>query len=336
MALVLRKILSSGSLYYYYPVLNTRGDIIELHSGSGALSARYTYDSWGKLISVVDGSGATIGAGRFAHYVSLRYRGYYYDAETELYYLQSRYYDPETGRFLNADIDNIVNSAIIDIRLHNLELISEFQDVMASASAYSLAKFSVSKENLTCMAFLMLLTELLEINNLPQTYLSGGKYSWTIDRYYSESENIINLVHFYSESSYYGYNQQTNIKEIYEFIFLYGTKASWNSYFSSTYKDADFFDVLPYLLTIVGVVIDILVGLKVLSGAAIIGGSLTGTGILLDGVSIGSAWYNYKFQSYIDEHGKNLGNDDIIPFLLKVVLKTYSLNKVKEKVLFDF
>ena len=103
MALVLRKILSTGGLYYYYPVLNTRGDIIELHSGSGALSARYTYDSWGKLISVVDGSGATIGAGRFAHYVSLRYRGYYYDEETELYYLQSRYYDPEVGRFLNAD-----------------------------------------------------------------------------------------------------------------------------------------------------------------------------------------------------------------------------------------
>ena len=108
LALVLRKILSTGGLYYYYPVLNTRGDIIELHSGSGALSARYTYDSWGKLISVVDGSGATIGAGRFAHYVSLRYRGYYYDAETELYYLQSRYYDPEVGRFLNADDVNFI------------------------------------------------------------------------------------------------------------------------------------------------------------------------------------------------------------------------------------
>ena len=32
-----------------------------------------------------------------------RYRGYYYDIETGLYYLQSRYYDPETGRFINAD-----------------------------------------------------------------------------------------------------------------------------------------------------------------------------------------------------------------------------------------
>jgi len=32
-----------------------------------------------------------------------RYRGYYYDAETSLYYLQSRYYDAEVGRFINAD-----------------------------------------------------------------------------------------------------------------------------------------------------------------------------------------------------------------------------------------
>ena len=33
----------------------------------------------------------------------LRYRGYYYDSETGMYYLQSRYYDPETGRFINVD-----------------------------------------------------------------------------------------------------------------------------------------------------------------------------------------------------------------------------------------
>lgn len=32
-----------------------------------------------------------------------RYRGYYYDIETGLYYLNSRYYDPSTGRFINAD-----------------------------------------------------------------------------------------------------------------------------------------------------------------------------------------------------------------------------------------
>ncbi len=38
----------------------------------------------------------------------LRYRGYVYDSETELYYLQSRYYDPEMGRFINADDESVL------------------------------------------------------------------------------------------------------------------------------------------------------------------------------------------------------------------------------------
>ena len=38
------------------------------------------------------------------HNNPIRYRGYYYDLETGLYYLNSRYYDPETGRFLNQDL----------------------------------------------------------------------------------------------------------------------------------------------------------------------------------------------------------------------------------------
>lgn len=57
----------------------------------------------GKLISITDGNGTALADGSFAHQMAFRYRGYYYDTETGLYYLQSRYYDPETGRFLNAD-----------------------------------------------------------------------------------------------------------------------------------------------------------------------------------------------------------------------------------------
>ena len=56
--------------------------------------ASYTYDPWGKIIS---------SSGTLADINPLRYRGYYYDAETGFYYLQSRYYDPEIGRFINAD-----------------------------------------------------------------------------------------------------------------------------------------------------------------------------------------------------------------------------------------
>ena len=58
----------------------------------------YTYDAWGNLLSVTGSLANTLGADN-----PLRYRGYVYDTQTRLYYLQSRYYDPEVGRFLNAD-----------------------------------------------------------------------------------------------------------------------------------------------------------------------------------------------------------------------------------------
>ena len=76
---------------------------MELHNGPGQVTARYNYDAWGKLISITDANGNALADGSFAHLISARYRGYYYDSETGLYYLQSRYYDPETGRFINAD-----------------------------------------------------------------------------------------------------------------------------------------------------------------------------------------------------------------------------------------
>ncbi len=58
----------------------------------------YTYDAWGKPISITGSLASTVGQKN-----PIRYRGYYYDTETGLYYLQSRYYDPVVGRFLNGD-----------------------------------------------------------------------------------------------------------------------------------------------------------------------------------------------------------------------------------------
>ena len=58
----------------------------------------YAYNAWGELLSVTGTMADTIG-----QINPIRYRGYYYDTETGYYYLQSRYYDPETQRFLNAD-----------------------------------------------------------------------------------------------------------------------------------------------------------------------------------------------------------------------------------------
>ena len=58
----------------------------------------YTYSPWGEILSTTGDEANTIGVIN-----PFRYRGYYYDEETGLYYLNARYYDPETGRFINAD-----------------------------------------------------------------------------------------------------------------------------------------------------------------------------------------------------------------------------------------
>lgn len=88
---------------YYYYALNSRGDVVGLYDENGALYAKYTYDVWGNPISVKNASGANLPSDDIANIQSLRYRGYYYDSDTGFYYLQSRYYDPVTHRFINAD-----------------------------------------------------------------------------------------------------------------------------------------------------------------------------------------------------------------------------------------
>ena len=65
---------------------------------NGVTNRNDTYDAWGKLLTTTGSLASTLGA-----YNPLRYRGYVYDRELGLYYLQSRYYDPELCRFLNAD-----------------------------------------------------------------------------------------------------------------------------------------------------------------------------------------------------------------------------------------
>ena len=88
----------SGNHFYYY-IYNVQGDVIALADAStGKLVVTYTYDAWGKLVKLEDTTANSVGTQN-----PFRYRGYYYDTETSLYYLQSRYYDPEVGRLINAD-----------------------------------------------------------------------------------------------------------------------------------------------------------------------------------------------------------------------------------------
>ena len=85
-----------GSTYYY--VTNLQGDVVAILNSSGTSVVTYTYDAWGRLLTTGGTKAADLGL-----YNPLRYRGYVYDTELGLYYLQNRYYNPSLGRFINAD-----------------------------------------------------------------------------------------------------------------------------------------------------------------------------------------------------------------------------------------
>ena len=85
---------------------NLQGDVIGIYNENRQLVAKYSYNAYGEIMSITDASGNDV-SGNASHIANgnpFRYRGYYYDTETGFYYLQSRYYDPVVGRFLNADI----------------------------------------------------------------------------------------------------------------------------------------------------------------------------------------------------------------------------------------
>ena len=88
---------ANGTMLFYY-LYNVQGDVIAIvRAATGQIVATYSYDAWGKC-TVTNATGYAVGDKN-----PFRYRGYYYDTETGLYYLNSRYYNPEFGRFISAD-----------------------------------------------------------------------------------------------------------------------------------------------------------------------------------------------------------------------------------------
>ncbi len=102
----------NGTVYYY--ILNLQGDVMALVDASGNEVAAYTYDPWGKVLSVTGSLASTLGQDN-----PIRYRSYYYDTDTSLYYLQSRYYDPTLCRFLNADSYMSTSQGIIGCNMYS-------------------------------------------------------------------------------------------------------------------------------------------------------------------------------------------------------------------------
>lgn len=73
-------------------------DVLAITDTEGNIVGNYEYDAWGKVLTADTD---------IAKQNPIRYRGYYYDNETGYYYLQSRYYDSNICRFINADIAEI-------------------------------------------------------------------------------------------------------------------------------------------------------------------------------------------------------------------------------------
>ena len=83
----------------YWFDLNLQGDIVAVYNKTGVKLVSYSYDPWGKCTVTYSNGGASTSAVKN----NLRYRGYYLDSDLGLYYLQSRYYDPNTYRFISPD-----------------------------------------------------------------------------------------------------------------------------------------------------------------------------------------------------------------------------------------
>ena len=92
----------NGKTDYFY-LYNGLGDVVGLVDSSNQVVVRYQYNSWGKVTSTQDTSGVSL-----ATLNPFCYCKYVYDPETGLYCLGSRYYDPEVGRFVNADDPGVI------------------------------------------------------------------------------------------------------------------------------------------------------------------------------------------------------------------------------------
>ena len=97
-----------GVQQYFFYLYNAQGDVIAIIDDYAERVVNYEYSAWGELLSVTGSKADTVGVLN-----PFRYRGYCYDTETGLYLTGTRYYDPEIGRFINADgqlNDDIIGS----------------------------------------------------------------------------------------------------------------------------------------------------------------------------------------------------------------------------------
>ena len=111
--------LKDATENHYSVIRNAMGDVAALYTADGTLVGTYEYDPYGLPLATTENTAYTDADG-ILEKNPFRYRGYYYDSETGWYYLQSRYYDPEVKRFINADSVDLMTTDCTNIMQYNL------------------------------------------------------------------------------------------------------------------------------------------------------------------------------------------------------------------------
>ena len=102
-------VVYNGTAYAY--VKNLQGDIVAILDENGNTVVSYGYDAWGAPLWCTGELAETLGKVQ-----PFRYRGYVFDEETGFYYVSSRYYDPEIGRFISPDTTDVLTATPMGVR----------------------------------------------------------------------------------------------------------------------------------------------------------------------------------------------------------------------------
>ena len=172
---------STDAVTYYY-AHNWRGDITSIYDGDGNMVAKYEYDAWGNVLTVTDANNKSItDKNHIANLNPFRYRSYYCDSESGFYYLMSRYYDPVTHRFVNADGYFQSGDGILDTNMNaycrNNPIM--YYDPTGEYTLNDLMHIAVDSNN----------NIKFNINDISMYALMG--YSYNEDRFYLSSSGYI-------------------------------------------------------------------------------------------------------------------------------------------------
>ncbi len=174
----------NGVEYFY--VYDLLGNVIALMDATGSIVVKYIYDAWGNQLVLNPNNTVNTNATFIGNINPYRYRGYRYDVETNLYYLNARYYDPSIGRYIsNKDIDNLqsnsnginlfvyATNSPINIDVYS-ERIAQFYGTQISNSLINSNRTSGNSQTYTSNITLVEIQN--SISSLDQVFVFMGKF----------------------------------------------------------------------------------------------------------------------------------------------------------------